>query len=182
MTPPLGSSAWRRLSRSDGDLLRRAVAMGDEATRLSRDGRPQDALILGEQAVAVLRQLMVTDRERTLPFLGPALRNRAIGLRQLGRLREAVRTGQEGLELSRDARMLSGQAELLRKTGASREALALTTEALALVGPEPTAERGVVLTQHMQAQGACGRGQPGGSAAVAGPGGEQLRAGARRRR
>src|SRR5688500_5566026 len=105
MTPPLGSSAWRRLFRSDGDLLRRAVAMGDEAARLSRDGRPQEALVLGEQAVAMLRELMVTDRERTLPFLVLALRNRAIGLRQLGRLREAVQAGREGLELSRDARM-----------------------------------------------------------------------------
>ena len=90
MTSPLGRSGWRRLFSADGDLLRRAGAKVDEAATLHRDGRVREAFAAGEQAVAMFRELMLTDRERSLPYFVTALRNQSVALQQLGRLREAV--------------------------------------------------------------------------------------------
>jgi tetratricopeptide (TPR) repeat protein len=134
----------RRRPDDDEQRLRRAVAVMDEAVRLSRAGHLEEARETGERGLAMVRELAGHDGGSAHAVLVQAAANQANLLSDLGRHRAALELAEEAVDRGRGlytidrsrvellARALVSAANRLIDSGRPGEALAHSREAMDL--------------------------------------------------
>src|SRR5687767_2158377 len=85
----------------DGELLRRAGRVVDEAFRLSTAGRRDEAVATGERGLRLVREVAGRDREQALPLLVQAICNQSWYLADTARHSAALELAEEALSLAR---------------------------------------------------------------------------------
>ena len=85
----------------DGELLRRAGRVLDEASRLSMAGRRDEAAVTGERGLRMVREIAGRDRAQALPLLVRATCDQSWYLAETARYGAALELAEEGLGLAR---------------------------------------------------------------------------------